>query len=600
MTVDGPEIEPGSENDEDRDGPSLSDHADLDRFESRTALDRLHEGLAFRVAMVSEDLVAEDRLLDEIKGWTARLDESVKRTDDQVNSALETFAALVQEMNQRLTKVFQELKTGLEETRQLLDSKRDDLEAVLDSVGQIGKTIRMLSINAQIASAKAGEHGKTFSVVAQEIKGLAHEATQSSNEAFKIMDLAEIVKVLGGFEKLADETLRRTGDSLKTTESQLREVVGKTRQELTDISVNSRTVAETLSAVKLITERLVRKNRRAEGLASGLDDIWHSDDCARTLAKLAEAENVRIDPGFDRLDEIRRRGSVRIAIEPDFKGLSFRMDGSDLRGLDVDYARAFAKWLGVACEFIEFPWDQCTNLLWIGTAKGRAEADLVWSALPPSPRYRNVAYSDTYTYLEFVLARRTGDSRIQSLSDLQGRTLGCINDPAALKTLEDAGIRWTANANIPGGQIRLGNLITYSDQSRIHDCLSEGIVDAFAVDKPIYYWACHGADSPWKGRIETIGSNIAPLPWYYAVGVADAPSSYRLLREVNAFLRWYATQPARRASEQFWQGSIVAGSIGYRDERAGLRGEPEMMPDYLNWVRQTESHLGVVASHYSE
>lgn len=387
MTVDGPEIEPGSENDEDRDGPSLSDHADLDRFESRTALDRLHEGLAFRVAMVSEDLVAEDRLLDEIKGWTARLDESVKRTDDQVNSALETFAALVQEMNQRLTKVFQELKTGLEETRQLLDSKRDDLEAVLDSVGQIGKTIRMLSINAQIASAKAGEHGKTFSVVAQEIKGLAHEATQSSNEAFKIMDLAEIVKVLGGFEKLADETLRRTGDSLKTTESQLREVVGKTRQELTDISVNSRTVAETLSAVKLITERLVRKNRRAEGLASGLDDIWHSDDCARTLAKLAEAENVRIDPGFDRLDEIRRRGSVRIAIEPDFKGLSFRMDGSDLRGLDVDYARAFAKWLGVACEFIEFPWDQCTNLLWIGTAKGRAEADLVWSALPPSPRY---------------------------------------------------------------------------------------------------------------------------------------------------------------------------------------------------------------------
>ena len=50
--------------------------------------------------------------------------------------------------------------------------------------------------------------------------------------------------------------------------------------------------------------------------------------------------------------------------------------------------------------------------------------------------------------------------------------------PPILKTLEDAGVRWSANADMPGGRFRLGNLITYSDQGRIHDCLADGVVDA--------------------------------------------------------------------------------------------------------------------------
>lgn len=585
-----------AENPHDSDGAGLgqspcdeSAEARLDTFEACTALHRLHENLALRIGFVGDDLEAGDRLLDEIRGWTAQLDDSVHRTSGEVGRALETFDNLVAQTSDRLTAVFRDLKLGLRNSRGMLDGKTDELADVLDSVGQIGKTIRMLSINAQIASAKAGEHGKTFSVVAQEIKTLANEATRSSDEAFKIMDLSDVIHGLAGFETLADETLERTNLSLRDSETRMRQMVEATRRELADISAKSRTVAETLAAVKLIAERLLDKHRIADRLATGMDGIWFSQSPERDLAALAQAESIPIDPCFDLLDAIRQRGRVRIAIEPDFKGLSFRREGAQLRGLDVDYAAAFAKWLGVTCEFIECPWDQCTNLLWLSPGAGKPLADMVWSALPPSPRYRKVAYSETYTWLDFVLARRKGDERILGIFDLNGMTLGCINDPAALKTLEDAGIRWSANAHMPGGKVRLGNLISYSDQSRIHDCLANGIVDAFAVDKPIYWWACNGPDSPWQGRIEIIGGNIASQPWYYAVGVADAPSSFRLLREINAFLRWFASQPARRRSEEFWQGSIVEGRIGYRDEKAGLRGEPEMLKDYLAWVERAET-----------
>jgi ABC-type amino acid transport substrate-binding protein/ABC-type transporter Mla subunit MlaD len=562
---------------------------DLD-LELRVMLSRIQERLAFRISQVRDDLQGQQRLMEELQTWSSRLDRSVHRTSTQIDSALSAFSGLVEELNSRLGSTFKELKKGLEETRGMLDNKREDLENVMDTVGQIGKTIRMLSINAQIASAKAGEHGKTFSVVAREIKSLANEATDASSEAVKIMNLSDIEKLLNDFDLLANDTLKQTSQSLQRTQTQLMNVIDSSRAELSEISSNSRIVAETLGSARIIADRLLDKNTIASELSREIVPVWTEANPFDSLHQIADKERIRTIPDFDRLDEIRQRGSVRIAIEPDFKGLSFHLGSSNLRGLDVEYAKAFAHWLNVRCEFIEYPWDQCTSLLWAGRYPGEAEADLMWSALPPNPRYYKVGYSETYTYLEFVLARRIGDSRIGGIDDLNGRTLGCINDPAALKTLEDAGVRWAANAELPGCRVRLGNLITYSDQSRIHDCLADGLVDAFAVDRPIYYWACQGNDSPWKGKIEILPGNLATTPWYYAVGVADDPSSFRLLQEINKFVRWFRDRPERRQIELTWQGGILESRIDYHNERANLRGETEMIGDYQSWIQWLEDN----------
>ena len=127
---------------------------------------------------------------------------------------------------------------------------------------------------------------------------------------------------------------------------------------------------------------------------------------------------------------------------------------------------------------------------------------------------------------------------------------------------------------------RLANLLSYSDQSRIHDCLADGLVDAFAVDRPIYWWACYGEDSPWRGRLEILPVTLSSTPWYYAVGVAAEPASYHLLEAVNRFIAWFKTQPQRRQIEERWQGQVMAGEVSYRDEPGALRGEPELRALY--------------------
>lgn len=157
--------------------------------------------------------------------------------------------------------------------------------------------------------------------------------------------------------------------------------------------------------------------------------------------------------------------------------------------------------------------------------------------------------------------------------------LGCINDPAAFAALEAAGLRWSKHSRGGPGTVRLANLIGYSDQGVIHDALADGTVDAFAVDHPIFAWACYGKDSPWRGRIEILPQPLSAQPWFYAVGVADDPSSLALLQAVNRFIATFTPSRERENIERSWQFEVIKGSGSYRSEPGGLRGEEALAAD---------------------
>ncbi len=129
---------------------------------------------------------------------------------------------------------------------------------------------------------------------------------------------------------------------------------------------------------------------------------------------------------------------------------STRKKGGPLTGLDADYARAFAKSLGVKCEFVEHAVECAHRTTLHGADRGRAAASISSGVrCRPMASYHKVAYSETYTWLPFVLCRRSGDQRITSVHALKDKTVGIINDPGAFAVLEQAGLRWADNAQKP-------------------------------------------------------------------------------------------------------------------------------------------------------
>jgi len=525
----------------------------------------------------------QERCMGEIDLRSNSLKGILETTREQINQSTETATTLRSEAKEEVEKAAEQIREELGSIKQELEVKAQGTSEVLKGITDIGKGIQLLALNATIEASRAGEHGRGFSVVAQEVKSLAQSTMRRTEEAEQLIDLRGVHQALTGALTDSGEALQSVTSTIENMMARLLKMFEQMSDQLRDIADNNQIVFEMLEGSKDASSRSLTKIRWANEELSAVTDALSDGGTSspEALGTVIEKSRIAVDPSYDLLDDIHARGVLRVAIEPEFVGLSFRAKESDkLQGLDVEYVEAFADWLGVRCEFIEHPWDIVTELLYAGKGPGEPMADVVWSALPPDVGYKDVAYSETYTYLHYVLCRRKDDTSVRGLMDLNDKVLGIINDPGAFRVLEAAGVRWNDNASVPGGKVQLSNLVAYTDQGRIHDCLAEGAVDAFAVDLPIYYWACNNPKSPWYEKIEILPGNLADVPYYYTAAVADLPSSYRFLATINRFIDSFSQKPARDRIEQTWQGTPIAHSVSYRDEEGNLRGEAELESDY--------------------
>ena len=459
-----------------------------------------------------------------------------------------------------------------------LEEKAKGTSEVIDLIRKISRSVHLLSINASIEAARGGESSKGFAAIAHEIRELAHQTMTYTDVARTRIDLKEIVMSLDSARNTSRSTLDEVGASIVEAAGQVIQTNQAISRRFDSLNENNLTLFELAESSRIVGERFSERNNAAREAARALATALVAGGRRRTesLQTLASELDLDVHKERDRLAEIKARGELRVAVEPSFVGLSFRQSANaKLQGLDVEYAEAFAQWLGVRCSFVEVPWDVITEALFLPSS-GQPRADIVVSALPPDSSYDKIAYSDTYTHLEFVLCRRVGDRSIKGLADLEGKSVGIINDPGAYLVLEAAGLRWPANAGKPGGKIKLGSLVAYSDQTRIHDCLADGAVDAFCVDLPIYHWASTAPESPWYGKIETVPGHLGDDLYYYAMAVPATRSALPLLHAANQFIAWFKTRPERRTIEERWQGGVIDGSCHYSKEPGKLLGEPEL------------------------
>lgn len=69
-----------------------------------------------------------------------------------------------------------------------LSEKNADIGAILSVIDEVAEQTNLLALNAAIIAAQAGEHGKSFGVVAEEIKDLAERTSSSTREIGQVID----------------------------------------------------------------------------------------------------------------------------------------------------------------------------------------------------------------------------------------------------------------------------------------------------------------------------------------------------------------------------------------------------------------------------
>lgn len=110
----------------------------------------------------------------------AELAETAEESGNQGASSVEEAVQGVEEVKKRIS--------GIASRADTLGTRSKEIYRVLDLITEIAQETHILSLNAAIEAAAAGEHGRRFSVVAEEVRRLAQRSQESVDSVRNLLD----------------------------------------------------------------------------------------------------------------------------------------------------------------------------------------------------------------------------------------------------------------------------------------------------------------------------------------------------------------------------------------------------------------------------
>jgi methyl-accepting chemotaxis protein len=161
----------------------------------------------------------------------------------------------------------QESFKGIESVISSLSAKSDSIGAVVKVIESVVEQTNLLALNAAIISSQAGEHGRAFSVVADEIKELADRVLASTKEIGSLIRSVqdESENAVGAIE---------AGSQSVASGVELSAEAGTSLEEITRASRESGTrIGEIVSAVREQTKATIHVVTLMEGVRDGVQQI---------------------------------------------------------------------------------------------------------------------------------------------------------------------------------------------------------------------------------------------------------------------------------------------------------------------------------------
>lgn len=259
------------------------------------------EALSARIEAISEGAHTQQKISGEAAAAMSRMNETVLQVAQNASGAAEQAeqargkavegAEIVEQSIGSISSVSQqtgELKQSMDE----LGNHTESIGAIIGVINDIADQTNLLALNAAIEAARAGEAGRGFAVVADEVRKLAEKTMDATkNVAAAIESIQQVARQnIEGMDSAAmavahaTELAGKSGEALKAI---VQLVEGTTRQVQTIATASEEQSESSEKVMSSVSEVSVISDQTADGMRESTNAIRGLTDLAQRLEELA-------------------------------------------------------------------------------------------------------------------------------------------------------------------------------------------------------------------------------------------------------------------------------------------------------------------------
>jgi methyl-accepting chemotaxis protein len=217
--------------------------------------------------------------IQEVASNTSTADQSARDAKEEISAGLH-----VVEDNIRITNTLSSEIKNAAEVIQVVKTDSEGIGSVLDVIRGISDQTNLLALNAAIEAARAGEHGRGFAVVADEVRTLASRTQEST------VEIQEMI-----------ERLQQGSDSAVTVMNQGIETVEASVKQANQIGENLQSIA---TAVTNISDMNTQISSAIEEQSVVAEDINKNVVMVDSLAQRGDESSSNIASANEQLNQL--------------------------------------------------------------------------------------------------------------------------------------------------------------------------------------------------------------------------------------------------------------------------------------------------------